>query len=244
MNGSLSNKVALVTGGSRGIGAAIARRLAKNGAAVALTYVSAPGSAEEVVRGIEVEGGRALAIRADAADPEAGRAAVERTVETFDRLDVLVNNAGILMRGSVVDFGLGEFDRIVAVNVRAAFLATQAAVPYMRPGSRIINVGSMAADRSTYPGAAFYSMSKAAIAALTRGFAVDLAPQGITVNNVQPGPTLTDISAESKEMLAPLMPIGRLGTPDEIASLVAYLAGEESAFVTGSSWTIDGGFTA
>lgn len=244
MSKTLDGKVALVTGGSRGIGAGIARRLASEGAAVAITYAQSAESAERIVKGIEAEGGRALAIRADAADPVQARAAVDQTAETFGRLDVLVNNAGILLGGTVEEFSVEDFDRIVAVNVRAAFVTIQAAAPHMRSGGRVINIGSMAAYQTTYAGSAFYSMTKGALAAMTRGFAIDLAPKGITVNNLQPGPTVTDISAGAEDRLIPRIPLRRFGSPDEIASFVAYLAGPDAGFVTGASLTVDGGLTA
>ena len=242
----LAGKAALVTGGSRGIGAAIARRLASDRAAVAVTYNTSPEKANEVVREIEAGGGKALAIKADGADAAAVKAAVAETVKHFGRLDVLVNNAGILLRGSVDDFSLEDFDRIVAVNVRAIFAAVQEASKHMGEGGRIVNIGSMVADRTGFPGAAFYGMTKAAVASMTRGFAIDLAPRGITVNNIQPGPTKTDMNpadGPSADMLRSMIPLKRYGTADEVAGFVAYLASSESGFVTGASLTIDGGLT-
>ena len=167
----LAGKVALVTGGSRGIGAAIARRLARDGAAVAVTYNASPEKAEAVVREIEAAGGRALAVRADSADVGAVRTAVTTTVETFGRLDVLVNNAGILVLGTVDQYSVDDFDRMVAVNVRAVFVAVQEAARHLKPGGRVINIGSMVADRTGFPGASVYAMTKAAVASLTRGLA-------------------------------------------------------------------------
>jgi 3-oxoacyl-[acyl-carrier protein] reductase len=242
----LPKKVALVTGGSRGIGAAIARRLASDGAAVAITYNASPEKANEVIGAIEAGGGKALAIKADSADAAAVKAAVVETVEHFGRLDVLVNNAGILLMGAVDSFSLEDFDRIVAVNVRALFAAVQQASKHMGEGGRIVNIGSMVADRTGFPGAAFYGMTKAAVASLTRGFAIDLAPRGITVNNLQPGPTATDMNPADghfADLLRSRIPLGRFGTADEIAGFVAYLASPESGFVTGASLTIDGGLT-
>jgi 3-oxoacyl-[acyl-carrier protein] reductase len=243
----LAGKVALITGGSRGIGAAIARRLARDGAAVAVTYNASPEKAEEVVRGVETAGGRALAVRADSADVGAVRRAVTTTVETFGGIDVLVNNAGILMLATVDQFSVEDFDRMVAVNVRAIFVAVQEAANYLRPGGRVINIGSMVADRTGFPGASVYGMTKAAVAALTRGLAIDLAPRGITVNNVQPGPTETDMNPKGgphDDLLINMLPVKRKGTADEIAGMVSYLASAEAAFVTGASLTIDGGLTA
>src|SRR5260370_3746816 len=188
----LAGKVALVTGGSRGIGAAIARRLARDGAAVAVTYNASPEKAEAVVREIEAAGGRALAVRADSADVAAVRNAVATTVETFGGIDVLVNNAGILVHGTVDQYSIDDFDRMVAVNVRAVFVAVQEAARHMKPGGREINIGSMVAYTARgFPGVSVYGMTKAAVASLTRVLAIDLGPRGITANNVQPGPTET-----------------------------------------------------
>lgn len=214
---------------------------------MAITYLGSPERASEVVQAIEAEGGKALAIRADSADPEAVKSAVAETVRSFGSLDILVNNAGLLLLGPVDTFSLSDFDRILAVNVRSVFAAVQEASRYLKEGGRIINIGSMTADRSAFPGAAFYSMTKAAVAAMTRGFAIDLAARGITVNNLQPGPTGTDmnpIDGEHAGALKQMIPLGRFGTTDEIASFVAYLASPESSFITGASLTIDGGLTA
>jgi 3-oxoacyl-[acyl-carrier protein] reductase len=243
----LAGKFALVTGGSRGIGAAIARRLARDGAAVAVTYNASPEKAEEVVREIEASGGRALAVRADSVNVDAVTSAVVTTVGSFGGIDVLVNNAGILVLGTVDQYSIDDFDRMVAVNVRAVFVAAQEAARHMKPGGRIINIGSMVADRTGFPGASVYGMTKAAVASLTRGLAVDLAPRGITVNNVQPGPTETDMNPKggpNHAALVNMVPVKRMGTADEIAGMVSYLASAEAAFVTGASLTIDGGLTA
>jgi len=246
--GGLAGKVALVTGGSRGIGAAIARRLAEDGAAVAVTYNTSPEKAEEVVREIEAAGGRALAVRADSADVGAVRNAVATTVETFGGIDVLVNNAGILVHGTVDQYSIDDFDRMVAVNVRAVFVAVQEAARHLKPGGRVINIGSMVADRTMgFPGMSVYGMTKAAVASLTRGLAIDLAPRGVTVNNVQPGPTETDMNPKDGpqyDLVVNMLPVKRAGTADEIAGMVSYLASAEAAFVTGASLTIDGGLTA
>lgn len=243
----LTGKVALVTGGSRGIGAAIAKRLAADGAAVAITYSSAREKAEEVVRAIEGAGNRALAIRADSADAEAVKSAVAETVRTFGRLDVLVNNAGIAIVKPIEEFSLEEFDRITAINVRAVFVAAQEASRHMGTGGRIITIGSVNADRMPFAGGSVYAMTKAAVAGLTRGLARDLGPRGITVNNVQPGPVDTELNPATgpfAETLKSLMALPRYGQDDEIAAMVAYLASAEAGFVTGSSLTIDGGFAA
>jgi 3-oxoacyl-[acyl-carrier protein] reductase len=242
----LSGKVALVTGGSRSIGAAIVRRLAKDGAAVAFTYSASADRAAALVAEVDSAGGKALAIKADSADAEAVKGAVAQTMEAFGGLDILVNNAGILLRGPVDDFALADFDRMFAVNVRAVFVAIQAALPHMQSGGRIISTGSVTADRSGFPGASVYSMTKGAVASMTRGLARDLGPRGITVNAIQPGPTATDMnsSEEGRALTKPLMAIGRMGEDYEVASLVAYLAGPESSFITGSALTIDGGYLA
>lgn len=242
-----NSKVALVTGGSRGIGEAIVRRLAAEGAAVAFTYSSSAEKAQTLVKQIESAGGNALAIQADSADAEAIQRAVSATVERFGALNILVNNAGILMLGTVDTFSLEDFDRMFAVNVRATFAAAKACSTVMQTGDRIITVGSVVAQRSGFPGSSVYSMTKSAIAGMIRGLAIDFAPRGITVNNVQPGPTGTDMNPADGPhagMIKSLIPLGRVGTADEIAGMVAYLASEEAAFVTGASLTIDGGYLA
>jgi 3-oxoacyl-[acyl-carrier protein] reductase len=240
----LADKVALVFGGSRGIGAAIVRQLASNGASVALTYVNSPEKAAEIARAAETRGSAMIAIKADSADPEAVRDAVAQTVARFGRLDILVVNAGILIRGTVDTYDLADFDRMVATNVRGVFVAIQAAAHHLPDGGRIITIGSNTAVRTAFPGSSVYSMTKGAIASLVRGVAIDLARRGITVNNVQPGPTATDMTTSLVEMVKPLVPLGRLGRPEEIAGLVAYLASAEAGFITGSSLTIDGGYVA
>jgi 3-oxoacyl-[acyl-carrier protein] reductase len=241
----LAGKVALVTGGSRGIGAAIAKRLAQDGADVAITYASAQQKADEVVRAIEAEGGRGLAIRADSADAGAVKHAVDHTVKTLGRLDILVNNAGIAVVAPVDKFSLEDFDRMVAINIRGVFAASQEASRHMGEGGRIINIGSVNADHIHFAGGAVYAMTKAAVAGLTRGLARDLGPRAITVNNVQPGPTATEMNpaegAFAEDMKSTLA-LGRYAESGEIAAMVAYLAGPEAAFVTGASLTIDGGY--
>jgi len=243
----LDGKVALVQGGSRGIGAAIVRRLAREGARVAFTYVSSAGPAEQLAQEIIGNGGQALALRADSADAAAVQLAVDDTAKAFGGLDILVNNAGVLTVAPIAEFDLADFDRMLAVNVRSVFVASHAAVRYMGQGGRIINIGSTNAERMPFAGGAPYAMSKSALVGLTRGMARDLGPQGITVNNVQPGPVDTDMnpaSGEFAESLIPLMAIGRYGQVDEIASFVAYLAGPEAGYITGASLTADGGFAA
>ena len=243
---NLGGKVALVTGGSRGIGAAIVRRLVADGAAVAFTYSASGERALALASEIESAGGKALAIRADSADADAVRDAVAQTARAFGRIDILVNNAGILIRNTVDEYDPADFDRMFAVNVRAPFVAVQAALPHMRAGGRIITTGSVVAERAGCPGASVYAMTKGAVAAMTRGLARDLGPRGITVNAIQPGPTVTDMSGGEamQDRLGPLMALGRMGEDSEVASLVAYLASPESSFITGSALTIDGGYLA
>jgi 3-oxoacyl-[acyl-carrier protein] reductase len=244
---TLNGKVALIQGGSRGIGAAIVNRLAAEGAAVAFTYVSSATKSEELRNSITAAGGKALAIKADSADADAVRNAVAATVEAFGRLDILVNNAGVLAIAPLDEFKLEDFDQTLAINVRSVFVATQAAAQHMTEGGRVINIGSTNADRMPFAGGATYAMSKSALVGLTKGLARDLGPRGITVNNVQPGPVDTDMNPADSDFAASLMDlmaVGRYGTVEEIASFVAYLAGPEAAYITGASLTIDGGFGA
>ncbi|WP_375739678.1 3-oxoacyl-ACP reductase family protein [Pseudomonas boanensis] len=243
----LAGKVAFIQGGSRGIGAATALRLAKEGAAVALTYASSAQAAEAVIETIRATGGRAMAIRADSADEQAIRGAIRQAVEAFGRLDILVNNAGVLAVAPIEDFSIEDLDRTLAVNVRSVVIASQEAARVMGEGGRIITIGSTNAERMPFAGGSVYAMSKAAVAGFTKGLARDLGPRGITVNNVQPGPVDTDMNpddGEFAESLKLLMALPRYGRAEEIASFVAYLAGPESAFITGASLMIDGGFSA
>jgi 3-oxoacyl-[acyl-carrier protein] reductase len=247
MSYHLENKRVLVTGGSRGIGTAIVKRLAREGAHVALTYVSKPDQANETVKAAQALGVKALAIQADNADAGAVVAAVERTVGELGGIDILVNNAGIAVIAPIEDFRLEDMDRTLAVNVRAVFVATQAAVKHMQAGGRIINIGSCNAERVPFVGGSVYAMSKAALVGLVKGLARDLGPRGITINNVHPGPVETEMNpatGDFAKMLLQVMALPRYGTGDEIASLVAYLASPEAAYVTGASLSIDGGFTA
>jgi 3-oxoacyl-[acyl-carrier protein] reductase len=240
-NRKLTGKVAIVFGGSRGIGAAAARRLANDGANVAVTYVSAPERAAETVGAIEAAGRTGLAIEADSADPAAIEAAVAQAVDRFGRLDIAVVNAGILLLGDVATVSVENLDRMLNVNVRGVFLSIQAAAARLADGGRIITIGSNTAVRSGHPGSSVYSMTKAAVAVMVKGIAIDLAGRGITVNNIQPGPTVTDMTVDHIERIKPLIPLKRAADPDEIAGLVAYLASKESGYMTGSSLTIDGG---
>ncbi|HEV2695255.1 MAG TPA: 3-oxoacyl-ACP reductase family protein [Verrucomicrobiae bacterium] len=246
-NQKLAGKVALVTGGSRSIGAAIAKRLAADGAAVAITYSTSPDKANEVVREIEAAGGKALAIKADAADETAVRAAVTKTVTTFNGLDILVNNAGALTIAPIEEFKIEDFDKSIAVNVRGLFIATQEASKHLRTGGRIIHIGSTNADRMPFAGGSVYALTKSAIVGFTKGLARDLGVRNITVNNIQPGPVDTDMNPATSpfaETMKSLMALKRYGHADEIAGLVSYLAGPEAGYVTGASLTIDGGFAA
>jgi 3-oxoacyl-[acyl-carrier protein] reductase len=242
---NLQGRRALVTGASRGIGAEIVRRLAADGAAVAFTYGKSAEEAENLVA--EVAGdGTAVAIQADSADAEQVAKSVDDAVAALGGLDILVNNAGIATLGDIETFALAEFDRLVAVNVRAVFTATQRAVPHLGAGGRIINIGSINADRVPVPGLAVYAMTKGAVASLTRGLARELGPRGITVNNVQPGPINTDMNPDSGEIAEgakQMMAIGRYGQPSDVAAVVAYLAGSDTGYITGANWNVDGGFT-
>lgn len=242
-----TGKTALVTGGSRGIGAAVVRRLAREGACVAFTYSASEAKAEALVTSIQGEGGRVLAIKADSKIAQDIERAVGTTVEHFGALNILVNNAGILGLGSVDDFSVEALDNMYAVNVRATYIAAQACSKVMHRGDRIITVGSVAGERTGFPGSSAYSMTKAALIGMVRGLALDFASRGITVNNIQPGPTATDMNpadAPYLEHVIGLVPLGRLGTADEIAGMAAYLASDDASFVTGASLTVDSGYLA
>jgi 3-oxoacyl-[acyl-carrier protein] reductase len=242
----LAGKVAVVLGGSRGIGAAIVRRLAADGASVLFTFASAEMEAAAVAADVEAAGGRAVALRADSADPQAIREAVAQAAKEFGGLDILVNNAGLIGMRRPEGYDIDEFDRMYAVNVRAPLVAAEAAQAVMGEDGRIIMIGSIVADRVGVPGGAIYASTKGAIAAMTRGLARDYGPKGITINNVQPGPTETDMNpADSphRGWLTAQSPLGRVGQPEEIANLVAFLAGPQSSYINGASLTVDGGFT-
>jgi NAD(P)-dependent dehydrogenase (short-subunit alcohol dehydrogenase family) len=244
---TLTGKAALVTGGGRGIGASVARRLAADGAAVALTYATAHDAARELAHDIQDHGGKAVALRADLTEPQAAAEAVDATVAAFGRLDVLVNNAAYLARGELDRITLDDVERTLAVNVRAVFLAAQAAARHMGPGGRIITIGTTIADRVPAPGMSLFAMSKAALDGLTKGLARDLGARGITATLVHPGPIETHANpADSPQapILRALTALGHYGRPDDIAATVAHLAGEGGRYITGTSVTVDGGFAA
>lgn len=244
----LRGKRALVTGASRGIGAAIALALADRGADVAITYLNSTDRAAEVVQAIEAKGGHGLAIQADSGDPAAVTRSIEETVGKFGGLDILVNNVGNAYFGTFADMSLADVDKLLAVNVRAAMLATQAALPHLGQGSRIITTGSNAAERGPFPGITAYAATKSALLGLTRHLARELGPQGITVNLVQPGPVNTDLNPDDGSELSlknrQLTSLGRYGQPTDIAAVVAFLASSASSFMTGSIVTADGGYNA
>ncbi|ELX12514.1 short-chain dehydrogenase/reductase SDR [Janthinobacterium sp. HH01] len=243
----IDGKIAFVQGGSRGIGAAIAKRLAADGATVVLTYSSSADKAAQLVAEIEAAGGKAQAVKADSADASALKAAIRNAAEAHGRIDILVNNAGVLAIAPLEDFTLEDFDRTLAINVRSVFVATQEAARHMGQGGRVITIGSTNAERMPFGGGAAYAMSKSALVGLTKGMARDLGARGITVNNVQPGPVDTDMNPDSGDFagaLKAMMALPRYGKVEEIAGFVSYLAGPEAGYITGASLTIDGGFSA
>lgn len=244
---SLMGKSALVTGASRGIGAAIAKRLAKEGAQVAITYSSSPERAQQVVDGIVKDGGKALAIKADASDQPAVRAAIQQAGKAFGKIDILVNNAGVLALGAIAEFPAEDFEKALSVNVRSVFTAIQEVLRHMPDGGRIITIGSVNSERMPFVGGSVYALTKGAIASFTKGLARDLGARKITVNNIQPGPVDTEANPASgpfAETMLGLLALKRYGHADEIAAMTAYLAGPEAAYITGASLLIDGGFAA
>ena len=242
----LAGHRALVTGGSRGIGAGIVRRLAADGAAVAFTYASSAVEADKLVAEVTADGTKAVAIQADSADPAQVGAAVEQAVVELGGLDILVNNAGTAYMAPIDEFPQDQFDRLVAINIGGVYSAIRSAVSHLGEGSRIINIGSINADRIPVAGLAVYAMTKGAVASLTRGLARDLGPRGITVNNVQPGPTDTDMNpaaGEFADAMRQVMALDDYGHTGDIAAVVSFLAGPQSGFVTGANWNVDGGYT-
>jgi 3-oxoacyl-[acyl-carrier protein] reductase len=243
---NLANKVALVTGGSRGIGAAIAKRLAADGASVAITYAKDSRAASAVVKAIERDGGKAISIQADAADAEAVKGAIEKTFATFGRLDVLVNNAGTAIPKTFAETTLEEMDRVLDINVRGVFVATQAALKHMKSG-RIIMIGSAVGERVLVPGLVPYSATKGAVKIFTQSLSRELGSLGITVNNVQPGPIDTELNPASGDWAVPqkaATSLDRYGHVEEVAALVSFVAGPESSYITGANLTVDGGMNA
>lgn len=236
-------KAALVFGGSRGIGAAIARRLAREGYAVALTYASRPDKAAEVIAAIQSDGGQAIALHADSADAQAITAAVADATAHLGPLHVAVVNSGIYSGSPLDQFPLDMLDQLLSVNVRGVFLSIQTASAQMTEGGRIITIGSNTAVRGGVVGSSAYAMTKSAVATLVRELALDLAPRRITINNIQPGPIETDITADVLDYLIQRNPLQRVGRPEEVAALAAYLVSEEAAYMTGASLTLDGGFS-
>ena len=244
----LTGKVALVTGGSRSIGAAIAKRLAADGAKVAFTYVGSEQLALETAGAIEAAGGVALPIQADAGNPDAVRGAIAKVVETYGGLDILVNNAGIALGGGPIDqISFEDYQRMIAVNVTGVFVATQEAVRHMREGGRIVHIGSSMTRYASFPGASLYTLTKGAVTSFNRSLARDLGPRGITVNAVHPGPIDTDANPQDgqySDALKKLMATPRFGKPEDVGALVAFLASPQAGFISGTAHHVDNGFTA
>jgi len=247
MSKKLEGKIALITGGSRGIGAAIAKRLAADGASVAFTYAKDSSAASAVVKAIELAGGKAVAIQADAANVEAVRGAVEKAVATFGQLDVLVNSAGTAIPKPFEETTLEEMDRVIDINIRGVLVTTQAALKHMNDGGRIIMIGSAVGERAVAPGLVPYAATKGAVKMFTQALSREVAGRGITVNNVQPGPIDTDLNPASGDWAVPqkaATALNRYGRADEIAAMVAFVASPESSYITGTNLTVDGGMNA
>jgi 3-oxoacyl-[acyl-carrier protein] reductase len=247
MSKRLEGKTALVTGGSRGIGAAVAKRLASDGARVAITYAKGADAAASVVKAIESAGGRAIAIQADATNPKAMQAAVEKTVSALGKLDVLVNNAGTAIPKMFEETTLDELDQVINLNIRGVFVTTQAALKQMNDGGRIISIGSCVGERMMTPGLVPYSATKSAIRMFTQGLSREVGSRGITVNNVQPGPIDTDLNPATGDWATPqkaVTALNRYGKVEEVAALVAFVASPEASYITGANLTVDGGTNA
>jgi 3-oxoacyl-[acyl-carrier protein] reductase len=247
MSKKLEGEIALVTGGSRGIGAAIAKRLAADGAKVAITYAKGADAAATVVKAIADAGGKAIAIQADATDATAVRAAVDKTVTTLGKLDVLVNNAGTAIPKKFEDTTLEELDLVININLRGVFITTQAALKHMNDGGRIVTIGSCVGERMLTPGLVPYSATKGAIRMFTQGLSREVGDRGITVNNIQPGPIDTELNPASGEWAVPQKAntaLNRYGTVDDIAAMVAFVAGPDASYITGANLTVDGGTNA
>jgi 3-oxoacyl-[acyl-carrier protein] reductase len=247
MSGKLEGKIALITGGSRGIGAAIAKRLAADGANVAITYTKGADAAASVIKEIERAGRKAIAIQADATDASAVDAAVEKTLATFGRLDILVNNAGTAIPKRFEDSTLEELDRLIGLNIRGVFVATKAALKQMKNGGRVIMIGSCVGERNMTPGLAAYAATKGAVKMFAQSLSREVGNRAITVNNIQPGPIDTDLNPAAGDWAAPQKAntaLDRYGSVDEVAALVAFVASPEAAYITGANLTVDGGTNA
>ena len=244
---SLKNKVAFVTGGSRGIGQAIVSKLASEGVNVAFTYKNSEATSNQLASDLSKNKTKVIAIKADSSNTDSIISAIKVANDALGNFDILVNNAGVAGNAMLPDVAIADFDRMVAINIKGVFVATQTAVALMNNNGRIINIGSIAAERSIFPTGSVYTMTKAAVAGFTRGVARDLAPRGITANTVQPGPIETDMNpADSPfaDIIRGYVALGRYGTTDDIAELVAFLASPSAKYITGASINIDGGLVS